>query len=90
MTNKEALSDLKNLYGDGSCEYVMRPLRTETIRLAIEALEKQIPMRPIHNHHCPNCGYGLPIKGITDDFCSCCFKQKHCPNCGQAIDWSEG
>ena len=55
---------------------------------AIEALEKQIPKKPIWEHlgdslsnadiitMCPSC-----YKGIEED-------EHHC-ECGQAIDWSE-
>lgn len=85
MTNEESL---KNIVEDGINLFAGDFVDLEALKVAAKALEKQIPMRPIHNHHCPNCGYGLPIKGITDDFCSCCFKQKYCPDCGQAIDWS--
>lgn len=52
-----------------------------------EALEKQIPKKVIHYHHCPQCDGGLPTEGITEDYCKCCFKWKYCPNCGQAIKW---
>lgn len=49
---------------------------------AIEALEKQIPKKPIFTEDkqfalCPCCD----MKGLTD-------KQKYCDNCGQTIDWS--
>lgn len=49
---------------------------------AINALEKQIPRRP------------LPYKGF-DGKCVCCGvifldrSTKHCGNCGQALDWSD-
>ena len=52
--------------------------------IAIEALEKQIPKKPllvpegeskIHTFKCPTCGsYRV---------------RKFCDDCGQAIDWSE-
>lgn len=48
--------------------------------MAIEALEKQIPKKPIDEYHriayCPACG-----ELIVDTYC--------CPECGQKIDWSE-
>ena len=48
--------------------------------VAIEALEKQIPKKPIDEYHrtayCPACG-----NLIIDAYC--------CPECGQKIDWSE-
>lgn len=55
--------------------------------MAIEALEKQEPKKVKDYHHCPNCGYGLPAKGITDKWCECCYEWKYCPECGQALKW---
>lgn len=56
--------------------------------MACEALEKQIPKKPIDNHHCPSCETGLPHRGITDEWCRCCFDPDFCPTCGQRLDWS--
>lgn len=55
----------------------------ESIDIAIDALKKQIPKKPIFTEDkqfalCPSCDG----KGLFD-------KQKHCDNCGQAIDWSD-
>lgn len=57
----------------------------EALRMAIEALEKQIPKKVRRKHHpkygratfCPNCSR-MDVE--------CWF---YCPDCGQAIDWSE-
>ena len=56
---------------------------TEAIRMSIQALEKQIPKKPIFTEDkqfalCPCCD----MKGLPD-------KQKYCDNCGQAIDWGD-
>lgn len=56
---------------------------TEAMRIAIQALEKQIPKKPDFTEDkefalCPCCNG----KGLFD-------KQKYCDNCGQKIDWSE-
>ena len=53
--------------------------------LAIEALEKQIPKKPIDNtkrelFECPTCG-----RVIVTYYAG---ERHHC-KCGQAIDWSE-
>ena len=53
----------------------------EAFQMAIQALEKQIPKKPIFTEDkqfalCPCCD----MKGLTD-------KQKYCDNCGQSIDW---
>lgn len=56
-----------------------------TIRLAIEALEKQIPKKPTRKWNtivCPSC--------VTEHRCRTLFHWEHfCPDCGQAIDWSD-
>lgn len=57
----------------------------EACRMAISALEKQIPIKPIDdtkprdffiNIYCPVCK-----EPVTKRF-------KYCRNCGQALDWS--
>ncbi len=65
---------------------------TEAFRMAIGALKKQVPERPVsvtkeypngdrgwHGCCCPGCE--TPIE--------CGETPKHCPECGQAIDWSD-
>lgn len=52
----------------------------ESIDIAIKALEKQIPKKPIDRcmyKECPTCG------NVEIEFC------KHCPDCGQQLDWSD-
>lgn len=56
------------------------------INIAIEALEKQIPKKPV----------SVTISGISrykSGACECgtaiAMVYKYCPNCGQAIDWEE-
>lgn len=51
-----------------------------------EALEKQIPKKPVNNHEykwfeCPTCGL------IVGTYYS--IEEKHHCKCGQAIDWSD-
>lgn len=99
MMNKErALEELKSWTGtwceaDGDSEF--RPciecardcVTKDTLKVAIECIEKQIAKTPIikqapHNLGglryvcCPNCEY----TNIMRDYC---------PNCGQVIDWSD-
>lgn len=54
----------------------------EVMQVTIEALEKQIPKKPVKRivekwtyYHCPIC------EDIT--------LRDYCGNCGQALDWSE-
>ena len=84
MTPQEAIRELSydnTAYG-GKCTKEVR----ET---AINALEKQIPKKPVHIggdgirytdlYRCPNCGQGFTGTGIAD----------YCYHCGQKLDWSE-
>lgn len=58
----------------------------KSIEVAINALEKQIPKKPIIETNryttlfiCPSCGRKQGIK----------YKQYHCIECGQKLDWSD-
>ena len=88
MTYEEAIKHFKSLQKRYTKEHNGR--MCEKVNLALEALDKQIPKKPIIREAedsfgyvkyiiCPNCekvdfGYERP-----------CF----CKLCGQAIDWEE-
>ena len=67
----------------------------ESIDMAIQALEKQIPKKPIMKQYfenleeeylcCPTCGEILTDR-IQADNKTFYF---HCMNCGQKFDWSD-
>lgn len=84
MTHKEAIKQLSNvtIYHQGECT-------REALDMAIEALEKQIPKKPLHEHknyYCPVCrenGWMLWDDAIPNDMDS------FCGMCGQAIDWKK-
>ena len=68
--------------GEHNSLYKNRKMYAE---LAIEALEKQIPKKPVGEWYllaCPICN------GVVDEH-ECNYKFDYCPNCGQKIDWSE-
>lgn len=90
MTPKEAIEQLESLiinsqyFHDEEGDIWEKDI--EALNMAIEALEKQIPKKPIDKTkstddygYCPNC------KTIIDDYSDF----KFCSTCGQAIDWSE-
>lgn len=71
---------------------------------AIEALEKQIPKKPVKSGVTDSKGIFYPINGITGvpyDLCPNCKinlctagmiarkKTEYCQDCGQKLDWSE-
>ena len=77
MTNEEAIENLKYLISD-DCTDTQHDFVKE-IKIAIEALEKQIPKKPYWETyvgwHCKSCGIGV------------FSNESFCPICGQAIDW---
>ena len=86
MTYEEAIKHFKSLQKRYTKEHNGR--MCEKVNLALEALEKQIPKKPIiretEDHFgyvkyilCPNC------KEVEFGFTQPCF----CHRCGQAIDW---
>ena len=79
MNNETAIKNLNAM----KMNYDQRDKRSipiRTINMAIEALEKQIPMKITDKEHCPNCKLHLGCEG---------FEQAHCDNCGQKLDWEE-
>ena len=69
----------------GICNKMTNEEALETIKIAISALEKQIPKKPkvLKVHEISNYKYGECQCGehIMDD-------EKYCSSCGQALDWS--
>lgn len=85
MTVQETIDDLEYLIG-GECTDTQHDY-IEQIELAVKALKKQIPKKPILDkiqnfqyipkYTCPTCGGGFTGKGLAD----------YCYHCGQALDW---
>ena len=81
MTYEEARKMLEN----SASSIVME----EAVDVAIDALDKQIPKKPLHmhkNYYCPICkedGWMLWDDAVPNDM------DKYCGKCGQAIDWSD-
>ena len=94
MTYEEAAGIMRQLIsqaivlGRASGKPTLDRIRIEAIYKAVEALEKQIPKKPIFEReqislfgvdddaYCPNCRCSIP-------------KVKYCEDCGQAIDWGK-
>lgn len=86
MTYEEAIKHFKSLQKRYTKEHNGR--MCEKVNLALEALGKQIPKKPIFEReqtspfgvddvpYCPNCKCSLP-------------EVSYCEECGQAIDWEE-
>lgn len=76
MTESEAIKVIKN--NRPTSRYT---ILNEALETAINALEKQIPKKPIKDKYVPEL-----------DFCPECGTEvtncNYCPLCGQKIDWS--
>ena len=87
MAYEEAIKHFKSLQKRYTKEHNGR--MCEKVNLALEALEKQIPKKPLHmhkNYYCPICkedGWMLWDDAIPNDM------DEYCGKCGQAIDWSD-
>lgn len=87
MTNREAIETIKIAIAEVEWNYPMD--YAVAFETAIEALEKQIPKKPIYveddgirytdSYRCPNCQGAFTGTGIA----------RYCYHCGQAIDWSD-
>lgn len=90
MTESDAIKELHEIRPRGG---IITQKRAEAIDMAINALEKQIPKRPIMKPYfddmeeeylcCPTCGDILTDRIPLDnkDF------YFHCLNCGQKLKW---
>lgn len=87
MTENEALKTLEDFQRLlTNYRHISKEL-TEANGMAIQALEKQVPKKPIkldkwgEYYKCPTCGkYAVDNLGC---------KYKFCPTCGTEFDWSE-
>ena len=78
MTAKEAIQTIEAAKAEIEWNY---PLDyAAAFEVAIEALEKQIPKKPIINKRKIQCvnGHNQPTQHY-----------KYCPMCGQLMDWSD-
>lgn len=89
MTNEEAIKNINALNAVCGQKGLYDAEFESALALAIKALEKQIPKKPLHmhkNYYCPICkedGWMLWDDAIPNDM------DKYCGMCGQAIDWEE-
>lgn len=92
MTENEAIKELHGIRPRGG---IIPQKRAEALDVAIQALEEQIPKKPIMKKYfkdmeeeylcCPTCGEILTDR-IPADNKTFYF---HCMNCGQKFDWSD-
>lgn len=83
MTHEEATERIKCILKNNSFTRADK----NALKLAIEALEKQVSKKPLHmhkNYYCPICkedGWMLWDDAIPNDM------DAYCGKCGQALDW---
>ena len=85
MTENEAIKELHKIRPRGG---IIPQKRAEALDVAIQALEKQIPKKPVksenqvvryaNTYYCPICNLGITGTNIA----------KWCYHCGQKLDWS--
>lgn len=84
MTNEKAIIDIR--------ENIQPIIGGKSLDIAISAIEKQIPKKPInvekHDYKCPCCKQDLSISD-DDIFVYEIPTPMYCSNCGQALDWSD-
>ena len=88
MTDSEAIKILQRDL-QIQLENKALPDGIEAIQIAIQALEKQVPMKVKNSGeripfewYCPACGELLCDDGYKDTYI------KYCEHCGQKLDWS--
>ena len=87
MTEKEAIRMLaRDMLPSNTLNSQFICDRNKAHEIAIKALEKQIPKKPLRDYclHCPRCeeeAYWNTEDGQQ--------KFKYCHNCGQKLDWND-
>lgn len=86
MTESEAIKELHKIRPRGG---IIPQKRAEALDVAIQALEKQMPKKPIksekqvvryvNTYYCPICNLGITGTNIA----------KWCYHCGQKLDWGD-
>lgn len=87
MTEQEAIDYFKNATVDTRIGIDNIIKTSSIINISIEALEKQVPKKPLNKTSEFSGDYG---------YCPCCNKilcdfdnYNYCDKCGQKLDWSE-
>lgn len=88
MKPEEAIKMLERIQDPEPYEPQINVAAYEAIDMAIDALKKQIPMKPIGEHYahmrCPSCNHRIP----SGQGSSSRRRDNWCNYCGQAINWS--
>ena len=92
MNENEAIEWIESLRDSEDLqEFYYQDIFIESLDMAIQALEKQIPKKVVPRHirkydgfddgECPTCGNSVLRDGFSNDV--------YCDYCGQKLDWSD-
>ena len=97
MTESEAVEKLKNMRlfmqiedENNDCKFTEDDYKAN--EMAIQALEKQITMKPYHISQVDdndNANVECPMCHATADYAVNVIKRGYCWKCGQLLDWSD-
>lgn len=92
MTNKEAIETIKIAMAEVEWNYPMD--YTVAFEMAIDAIEKQVPKKPINTKIATLNKSPEAISWESIHCCPICksnlvSQYKYCPQCGLEIDWSD-
>lgn len=93
MRAQQAIENLKKLFSEHELDLPCTD-SLETLKVAIEALEKQVPkkvvIKPWQGTTCPSCGESLS-ESLGDGYYKHHTHWDYCHNskCLQRLDWSE-
>lgn len=74
-------------YSDGRRD-TLETLLDDNLQVSGEI--ERFKKKPEEGHHCPRCGYGIPIPPFAlEEYKPFAKYPKHCDECGQALDWSD-
>lgn len=95
MTEQEAKKIIQESRNYAYTHFGFTDSDGQALDMAISALEKQIPIKPVVDHvrkytgdnvyKCPVCGGALGVRSFALN-----QKEIGCSRCLQAIDWTEG
>ena len=102
MNKQDAIGYLEDLLATCDCLNFHCGRHDEAIKIAISALEKQMPKKPIENfydeqdgddwydegytYQCPLCEES-EVGRYSKEMCEWVYQMAHCEKCGQAIYW---
>lgn len=93
MTYQEVLKHFNSLQKRYTTEH--NGVMCEKVKVAVRAIEKQIPKKPKetdaypHRLYCPYCTWALCYNKENADSFRMMHMFRYCPECGQSIDWSD-